>query len=124
LTGKKSFRSMRHNNFTNRKESLPVNGVVVSYWPEGFPFGHLGATPKSPQAWGVVWGANSQKFKKKIKHDWMADSQSWPSIWKNDSQSTSNHGIWESATKIWELFFPAPKLFLNLCSSFEYPYYV
>jgi hypothetical protein len=49
---------------TGRKEPLPVNEVVVSHWPEGNPSGHVRATPKSPQAWEVVLGANSQKIKK------------------------------------------------------------
>jgi hypothetical protein len=50
LTGRDSFQLIRCNSLINRKEFLPVNGVVVSYLPEGFPSGHLGATTKSPQA--------------------------------------------------------------------------
>jgi hypothetical protein len=36
---------MRCKNLIDRKESLPVNGVVVSHQPKGIPSGQSGVTP-------------------------------------------------------------------------------
>jgi hypothetical protein len=46
-----------------------------------------------------------QKNTKKLKYKWMADSQSWLSIWRNDSLAMSNKHIWESLANPWESHF-------------------
>jgi hypothetical protein len=45
---------------------------------------------------------------------WMANSQSRPSIWKNEFRLTTPQPKWELSANFWESFFQPPTFFLDL----------